>query len=397
MPRLIWDFNKFMDHKFKWLALGLVPSGKLHLGFLTTLACGLMYLKEHPGSHLLITTIENTIPKRDMNLPMMFNYFSDDRFIAPTSYEEVKKRSSAAQRLNKELKDIIWKLIQAFDQTTKKEKLAVKKSAIPKKLKRLLEQREHSVFHFFGSHIYIFSFTKVLNSSLALQKQFMRYLTDPEFVQRISPTLGKIGPFDKGTLVGDKKYNPQAFRVPLKLFCPDCKYLTPFAKVVLGHPLYRKPTLVSVCENRDCPRGSDKNPNNRRVIQPMNDFSKVQFLFFVDPMRDFFEPFYADCHIFGGDYFQIYTEGGNNSVSVINNMFSYMEGKTGQHKTLFGGPLIMYKGEKMSKTGKAFYLSEVENVKNVFLNICSHLEDTRSKTFPKGLQIEYRKLLRKRR
>lgn len=144
MAKLIWDFNKFMSRNYSSLSMGLTPSGHLHLGFLSTLACALMYLKEHPKAHLTITNVENSLASRlekYNGVPLRFQYLEEGDLIIPKNYREMKKRNTAAHRVHGELTSLIWQLIQAFDKHTTSEIKIIKKSFIPPKHKKYLLEK----------------------------------------------------------------------------------------------------------------------------------------------------------------------------------------------------------------------------------------------------------------
>ena len=52
-------------------------------------------------------------------------------------------------------------------------------------------------------------------------------------------------------------------------------------------------------------------------------------------------------------------------------------------------------GEKMSKIGQAFNIKDIEDIKKVFMNTVEQLEIARSKSYPKGIQIEYTEIMKK--
>ena len=49
----------------------------------------------------------------------------------------------------------------------------------------------------------------------------------------------------------------------------------------------------------------------------------------------------------------------------------------------------------MSKSGKAFNIKDIENLRMVFQNIVTKLEEFRSQSFPNGIKIEYTDIIKK--
>ena len=86
MTRLITNFREFMQSDFRSLALGVTPSGNLHIGFLTTLACALLYLKKHRGTRLIITNLETSISSHKSKysgISLYFQKIGEDGLVAP--------------------------------------------------------------------------------------------------------------------------------------------------------------------------------------------------------------------------------------------------------------------------------------------------------------------------
>lgn len=399
MVQLIWRFNEFMERKFSTLSMGLTPSGHLHVGFLTTLACALLYLKEHPGTKLIITNIENSLSSRlekYNNVPLRFQYIKDGDLMLPEDYRSLRKRDRVTWRIHMELSDLIWKLIQAMDQRTSAERKAIDSSAIPPEHKRILDGRENRILRFMDSPILVFSFSEVLRKDGRFSSRLKRWLTDYEFSEVVAPMLGikpRLGYFGSKIAMGEKLHRPRQFTVPIRLYCPACNHLTgSWASVVTGHPSFGKPTLVAKCKSFGCKNSEQYVTEN--LDGPME---LAEFHFLLDPMRDFLPPFQAEAHIFGGDYFQLeYSRSGMKAIDKVASMFAYMERKTGQEKVLFGGPLITIGGKKMSKTQQAFNIKDVPDITKAFLEIVDYLEDIRHKDMPRGFQIEYDQLVRKR-
>ena len=385
--------------------MGLTPSGHIHLGFLTTLACAFMYLKEHPGTHLIITNIENSLSssvEKYSGVPLRFQYIEEGELLIPTDYAQLKKRNIAGQRVQGEITNLIWKLASMFDKETTSQLKVIKKSFIPPKHKRWLEEREHKVFHLFGNQIYVYSFMRVLEKDRSFRNNILRYLVDNEFAQIVAPmcsTSPKWKNFGDQMRVGERRYQATCFQIPVRLYCPNCHMICKdWAVVVFGHPQHTGPTFAAPCKNvdGDCPRALKHPGYDGYVYKSVKeDLDLVEFHFMLDPMRDFFDPFKADCHIYGGDYFQLPNAKGVTGAQKVKKMFDYIEAKTGQKKFLFGGPLITMGGEKMSKSGKAFNIKDIKDIKKVFKNTVHQLELARSKNYPKGIQIEYTEIMKK--
>jgi hypothetical protein len=405
MVELIWDFRDFMEREFASLSMGLTPSGHLHLGFLTTLACALMYLKEHPISYLVVTNVENSLSTKlgkYHGYPLRFQYLEDGNLIIPIDYKAWEKRKSVCTHIQSELVSLVWQLIHIFDAHTGDEAKAVKKSILPARYKKFLKLKENKVFHLFGTHIYIYSFLSILEHDAAFRNKMIRFLTDPEFAKLVGPVCGlKGGVFNFGNKIfyRGKTYRPKYFQVPIRIYCPTClRVCTDWAKVVTGHPLLGKPTLVAECKNYwGCPRARKEKGSDGFVYHKIPDaLDQAEFHFMLDPMRDFFHPFKADCHIYGGDYFLLhYEHSGQTAVDRLHPMFQYLEDKTGQSKCIFGGPLVTVESHKMSKSGKNFNIRDLKRIKPVFLNIVKYLETVRARNYPRPLRIEYTELLKR--
>ena len=196
-----------------------------------------------------------------------------------------------------------------------------------------------------------------------------------------------------------KRHQAKCFQIPIRLYCPNCYQICKdWAVVVFGHPHHKGPTFAAPCKNIDgkCPRALKQPGYDGNVYRSvMEDLDMTEFHFMLDPMRDFFNPFKADCHIYGGDYFQLPNKKGITGAQKVKEMFNFLGKKTGQKKFLFGGPLITMSGEKMSKSGQAFNIKDIENIKKVFMNTVEQLEIARSKSYPKGIQIEYTEIMKK--
>ena len=405
MTELIWDFNEFMSRDFKSLAMGLTPSGHIHLGFLTTLACAFMYIREHPKCHLIITNVENSLAsdyEKYNGVPLRFQFLEEGGLIIPKDYEQLKKRNAAASVVHGEVTSLIWKLAQIFDKITKKELELVKSAFIPPQHKKWLELKENKVLHVFGTQIYIYSFIRVLERDRPFRNNLIRYLVSYPFAQIVGPLAGilpKVKNFSNTIQIKAKEYQAKCFSVPVRLYCPNCHNLCPdWAVVVLGHPYHPGPTFAARCKNLgECPRADMHSGYDGYVYHSLGDaLDMAEFHFMLDPMRDFFQPFLVDCHIFGGDYFQLtYTRSGVTAVDKIKLMFEFLEQSTGQSKFIFGGPLITINGMKMSKSGKAFNIKDIENLRMVFQNIVTKLEEFRSQSFPNGIKIEYTDIIKK--
>jgi hypothetical protein len=402
MTEVIWDFNEFMSKEFKSLSMGLTPSGYLHVGFLSTLACALMYLKEHPNAHLIITNVENSLsswPEKYNGVPLRFQYIEDGDLLLPKNYQELKKRNTAGKVVQNEIHDLIWRLTAIFDKRTKKEKEDIKRAFIPPKDKRWLELKENKVHHIFGAHIYVYSFLSVLERDRAFKNNMIKFLSDFDFAKVIGPLCGlqpAVNVFGNQVVNERGRYKAVCFIIPARLYCPDCYELCPeYAVVVLKHPLHPGPTLAAMCKNRECKRGRMEGGSDGYVYQNMQEsLENIEFHFMLNSMRDFFNPFTADCHIFGGDYFQLeYNHSGMKAIDKISDMFRFMEQKTGQRKAFFGGPLVTIDGVKMSKSSMAFNIRDIKDIEQAFLNIVTILETARSKSYPKGLQISYEDII----
>tara|TARA_Y100000310_G_scaffold345838_1_gene470961 strand:+ start:9510 stop:10727 length:1218 start_codon:yes stop_codon:yes gene_type:complete len=403
MVKIIWDFNEFMESDFKSLSIGLTPSGHLHLGFLSTLACCLLYLKEHPKTDLIITNVENSLAsdvEKYNYKPLRFQYLEKDGLIIPKNREAKKDRDLVGKRIHGELNNLIWRLIQILDTHTKEEIRVIKKSFIPPKHRKFLELKENRIYHIFNNHIYIYSFLRILEKDKSFRQNLFKLLTDLDFAKVANPlfTLNfKLTTIGQRSSTG-KTSPAYSFQVLARLYCPDCFDVCPgWSKVILNDKNFRVPTIASKCENPNCPRGSGKIGQDGMIYHKMkDDIDEVEIHFMLNSLRDFFPPFSADCHVFGGDYFQILSEfTGKPQVNKIARMFEFLERKTGQQKVLFGGPLITIGGEKMAKTGTSLNLNQIKKIKPVFLNIVKKLEELRSKRFPKGIQIEYEELMKR--
>lgn len=404
MAKVIWDFNEFMQSRFNSLSMGLTPSGHLHLGFLSTLACALMYLKEHPQCHLIITNVENSLSSRLEKynaLPLQFQTIEEGELAIPADFNQWKRRNSAASKVHNELMDLIWQLIKIFDDRTRNEKKKIKQAFIPPKHKRFLNLKENTIFHFFGTQVYIYSFLKILQKDRIFKNNMMKFLCDPKFAQIVGPMCGidgKVKWFGGHVIRNGKKFKPYAFQVPIRLYDQKTKELSKeWSRVVFGHPDFNGPVLAA--QPRSIPKlkgGGDQGYDKYIYHSLKEGMGMGEFHFLLDPMRDFFNPFKSECHIFGGDYFQLeYYQSGMKAIDKVQKMFEYMESKTGQEKAFFAGPLITMEGKKMAKSGMSFNIKDLKKIKPVFLNIVRLLELSRSKTYKKGLQLEYTELLKR--
>lgn len=403
MPDIIWNFNKFMNQDFKSLSIGLTPSGHIHVGFLSTLACAFMYLREHPKTHLIITSVENSLSTdaaKYNEVPLKFQYLIQGKLVLPADTKQMKKRDLTMHKVIGEVNDVIWKLIHVFDDNTSEERKRIRETFIPPEHKRLLEEKEHKIFHLFGTQIYIYSFLKVLNKDHRFRIHMTKALCDYDFARTIAPITGiNIMRKDFGNCItiGKKRYQPKCYKVPVRLYCPDCKKICPdWAVVVNGHPFHPGPHLAARCANEQCKRGSAGLYYDKFVYISLKEgFEHAELHFMLNSMRDFFDPFKADCHIFGGDYFQLeYEHSKLRAIDRVSDMFRYLEKKTNQSKSIFGGPLITMEGRKMSKSGASLKLSQIRKIGLVFRRIVSMLEEARANNYEGGLQIEYKEIIR---
>ena len=67
----------------------------------------------------------------------------------------------------------------------------------------------------------------------------------------------------------------------------------------------------------------------------------------------------------------------------------------GTEKYFFGGPLILMNGRKMSKSGEAFNIQDIDNITKVFKNIIKVLEEKRLESTPDGILLEYKEIIKK--
>jgi hypothetical protein len=413
MAELIWDFNDFMNRKFDTLAFGLTPSGELHLGFLATLACAFMYLKEHPESNLIITNVENSLSSDIAKYgyyPLRYQSLEEGKLTVPSKTSGRVKPVTTT--IHASLTGLIWKLVQAFDTKTAMEIKKIKKAAnIPKVHRQMLEIKENKIYHMFGTHVYIYSFMNVLRKNRQFVNQIVNLIQDFEFAQIAGGLCGmrhvtskKWGPKYK-VMKGGKESTQQAkaHPIPIRLFCPDCNKLCPnWASVVTSCPIktFPKVALAAQCRNfPQCKRarleeGSYGLPG--WIIKDAKmDLHETEFYFMLAPTRDFFSPFLADCHVFGGDYFQLPCDRyGTTGIDKIKVVFDYLEQKTGQKKFLFGGPLILMGGKKMSKSEESFNLRDLPKITTAFLKIVEYLESMRGESFPEGLRLEYSEIIK---
>lgn len=397
---LLESFSKFMDARFSTLAMGFVPSGHIHLGFLTTLACALLYLREHPSTRLIITSTENATDWH-MN---KYNYRPvrvqqlGDGLEVPLNLRELKKRDTAAHRVMGELKDLIWKLGSHLDRKTKQELRSLHDADIPRHHKHLLASKENSLFHLYGSPVHVYSFIEALRRDRGFRNKMIHCLTDPDFVAKANEIVAihfKEHIFGSGVIHNGKKYRPRTYQVPLRLYCPTCLYLCPdWASVMNGHPLHPGPTMVALCKNERCERARGEQGYDGYVYYRMADaLHNAEFHFLLDPMRDFFSPFEADCHVFGGDYTQMTSRLGYNCLDKIGPYWSYLEHKTGRSRYIFTGPMVMMDGQKMAKSDLAFNVKDVARIGKVFENIISHLEHIRARNLDGPLKVEYERII----
>ena len=405
MVKIINEFSEFMNSEFQSISMGFTPSGFIHLGFLTTLACAFMYIKRHPNTKLIITNIENSLScKWDKygNYPLRFQTLTDSGLNLPSSFEELKKREIVTKQVHNEVINLIWKLVHTFDQKTTEEITEINKKNIDENTRKLLLQKENKIFHYFHSQIHIYSFLHILDSHKRFRKEVFRYLMNPEFASLVTPILtgtdGEIKDYENKVYSDNRQYYPKQFQIPVRLYCPTCKQLCPdWGKVIIGHPKLREPTIYSICKNPDCEKGQNEDREQKKIFIKFikQDIQFLEFHFMLDPIRDFIEPFKTDCHLFGGDYFLLeYEKSGLKAIDKLNQMFEYLEKKTEQEKAFFGGPLIVMEGKKMSKSEEAFNIKDIDNLKRVFLNIMERLEKF-EKDYDEANVLEYSELLKK--
>lgn len=180
---------------------------------------------------------------------------------------------------------------------------------------------------------------RILQKDRGFKNKLLRFITDPNFAKVVGELCGlkgKIRNFGDKIRVGNKDYQPIAFQIPVRLYCPNCHNLCPeWAKIVNKHPHHPGPHFAALCKNvGKCPR-ADMEPGYDGYVwvNPKDHLDMTEFHFMLDPLRDFISPFKADCHIFGGDYFQLtYEHSGVRAIDKIERMFRYAEAKTGQRK-----------------------------------------------------------------
>lgn len=400
MTQLILDFNDFMRRDFRSLSIGLTPSGNIHLGFLVTLSCALLYLREHPKAHLIITSVENSLSQfvdKYNNYPLRFQYLENGQAAVPEDLGQFHKRHSIAQAVMKEVNTLIWQLVSILDQQTQQELRRIKDSFILPKDKKWLRSKENKVFHLFGTQIYIYDFLDVLQRDKTFRARMAACFAQPLFAQAVAPMAMAAREWRwrktmKYSDRRDKVYPVTSYKVPLRLYCPTCKRLCPdWAQIFFGHPQQRGPTLGAPCENQECPKAQQRDPFVYQNLK--EDLAETELHFMLNSMRDFFDPFYADCHVFGGDYFQVQYSQGVTAIDKIKPMFDYLEAKTKQQKSIFGGPLITMGDRKMSKSGTTFRMNEMEKIRPVFQRIIYFLEEMRAGVIPTQLRLDYQRII----
>ena len=402
MVKIITNFNEFIDSNFNTISLGLTPSGNLHLGFLTTLACAFLYLKYNPRSKLIITTLENTLDANIVkynNLPIRFQYLSEDgKLEVPENLNQINEKRVISKKVTAEIKDLIWKLVQIFDNKTKEEISAIRKyENLSKTDKNNLLKKQNSIFHLFSNNIYVYSLLDIFEKNKNFRRDIAKILTNPEDIIVINKLAGldsSIKNFGKPVIADNKKeYQAKFQSIPIRIFCPECKYIcNEWGKVVYGHPEFGSPKFVSTCKNKN--NCSLAKQEKLIVLEPREDMNKIELYFLLGIIRDFYKPFKADCRVFGGDYFQIQSlDTGKSTAERLSNTVNYFEKKTGQSKTFFGGPLITIDGKKMSKTNVTFHVKDIENITKSFINIVKMLEKLKLENISQGIQLDYREIL----
>lgn len=407
MVNIIWKFNDFLNSRFDTISMGFTPSGNIHIGFLVTLACSLYYLKENPKTNLIITNIENSLDTRINKygaVPLRFQEIHEGILNIPTSFKNLNSRNLITKKIQSEVNDLIWKLTKIFDKNTDKNKLAISNFQLNKSEKKILISKENKIHNFLSSKIKVYSFLSIFNKDKKFRKKFIENFMDLEFAKSISILTGlndtQIRNFGNKINKNNKLYSPKYYNVPIRLYCPDCKKLTPkWAKLIFSHPNLSGPTFGAMCENISgkCPRALNEIEFDKYVFNSINnDLSNLEFHFMLDPIRDFYKPFKSDCHIFGGDYFQLkYTNSNDTGIDRLKKIFELIEKKTGEHKSFFGGPLILMDGMKMSKSGDALNIKDLSNISSIFKNIIKILEEIRSDNINKEFKIDYKDIINK--
>ncbi len=401
MVRLITELDEFFNSEFESISLGLTPSGNLHLGFLVTLACAFIYLREHPKTSLTITTLENTLDAavdKYNNMPIRFqNLGENGKLEVPENLNIYNQKKLISSKITAELKDLVWKLVQIFDNKTKEEIKKIQALNIPKEHKKNLEKKENTIYHIFSNNIYIYSLLNIIETNKSFKREMTKLFTDPKSITILNDLRGldkNIQNYGKIVHYNKKEYQPKFMYLPIRLFCPECKNIcNEWCKLILGHPEFQGPKFLSFCKNfGKCNIAENRIPV---IVDPKNEIEKVEFYFMLGVVRDFFKPFKADCRIFGGDYFQLKSKVTQRSaVDRLIPIVEYLEKIKNQNKAFFGGPLILMDGEKMSKTNKSFKIKDIENITKTFLEIIKKIEGIRKNK--SEMKIEYKDVLPKK-
>ena len=326
----------------------------------------------------------------------------------------------------------MWQLTKVFDKKTKAEKQSAKKRIVflrdhffreVKKVRDfdvdILQEKENAVFTMFSApRIRVLSFLHTAPNHTRFVNATKKMLRSRQLMRQISREILGAGSYVERkekieTQTGRDKQETEVIvhSVPIYLYCPDCNRLT--SQGALYYPLYSKrggpykteieiikDCLVSHCKNQEC---LSKRSRFKTLVTKLHEIDKMEFHYLFDPYRDFFAPFKADAHIFGGDYGDsfIHVRSGKKStppVQKVAKIFEILEQATGEkEKTIYVGGMITRDGQKLSKSDPnvTFRIRDLKKIKKIFANIIKQIEALREVEIEDDiLRIEYEKIIR---
>jgi hypothetical protein len=431
MVKVTYSLKEFLSNEYDSISMGLTPSGDIHLGTLFTFCLGLFYLKEHKRSRLVITTVENSTDSRKSKynyLPLKVQYLNNGQLTQkPTNWGKV----TITDRVHRDVKSLMWQLTKVFDKKTRNERNSVTKRVkyLKTRFSReigkirqfdldILQEKENAVFTMFSPRVRVLSFLHTAPNHAKFVNATKKLLRSEELMRPISRAILGTGCYVRReekieTRVGRNKQETTVtvHSVPIYLYCPDCNQIT--SQGALYYPLYSrrmgpyrteveiiKDCLVASCKNQKCLSHSSR---FKPIVVRLHEINKMELHYLFNSYRDFFDPFKADAHIFGGDYGDSFRFGDSGKKSVppiqkVAKMFEVLEQATGEkERTIYIGGMITREGQKLSKSDPnvTFKISEVRKLKKLFANIVKQIEALKEVEIEDDiLRIEYENIIR---
>lgn len=388
---IIIDFNEFLKKEYKIISLGISPSGHIHPGFLLVLSIALIYLKQHPTAVLKITNCDLSRPtnvEKHEYIPLRYRKaFFTKRLITATTHKELLNFTNL--------------LCNEFDAATYNALMRILKPSLETnefyQIKRTFPATYREIIKPALDTGNLELIPKIIQNEVTNESirkrvlifKFSDELKKPPFRTKISRILLDYNQSQKAMQILEKNYlpeNPQLYTAPIYGVCPRCKR-TVGAKAKITRQKERSGYNLAFqfyCEDKGNINCNTRTPQFIDINWGLDNF-EYDFLF--DPVRDLYEPFITNCHIFGGDYVE--------NIKKIQNITSALAKETDKIPDYYVAPIIMNGNRKLSKSDISIPLAFRKDAKIFWKTIIKYLYTSLENNTKISLQIQASELFRK--